>query len=61
VDEATKEAAIVDPVAPDTVVDAVKKQGVRLTTVLTTHHHWLVFNSCWFVSQLSNDKFMVVL
>lgn len=40
-DEATKEAAVVDPVAPDTVVDAVKKHGVRLTTVLTTHHHWL--------------------
>lgn len=40
VDEATKEAAVVDPVAPDTVVDAVKKHGVKLTTVLTTHHHW---------------------
>lgn len=40
VDEATKEAAIVDPVAPETVVDAVKKHGVKLTTVLTTHHHW---------------------
>jgi hydroxyacylglutathione hydrolase len=46
VDEATKEAAIVDPVAPETVVDAVKKHGVRLTTVLTTHHHWLVVNRC---------------
>lgn len=41
-DEATKEAGIVDPVAPETVVDAVKKHGVKLTTVLTTHHHWLV-------------------
>lgn len=22
------------------VLDAVKKHGVKLTTVLTTHHHW---------------------
>lgn len=22
------------------VVEAVKKHGVKLTTVLTTHHHW---------------------
>jgi len=40
VDEATNEAAIVDPVAPETVVAAVKEQNVNLTTVLTTHHHW---------------------
>lgn len=36
----TKEAAIVDPVAPDIVRDAVRKENVKLTTVLTTHHHW---------------------
>ncbi|XP_069503383.1 hydroxyacylglutathione hydrolase, mitochondrial isoform X1 [Ambystoma mexicanum] len=40
IDEDTKEAAIVDPVQPQKVVDAVKKHGVKLTTVLTTHHHW---------------------
>ncbi|XP_071489868.1 hydroxyacylglutathione hydrolase, mitochondrial-like [Diadema antillarum] len=40
VDEATKEAAIVDPVHPDKVLKAVQEQGVNLTTVLTTHHHW---------------------
>ncbi|XP_067006492.2 hydroxyacylglutathione hydrolase, mitochondrial isoform X2 [Anabrus simplex] len=40
VDEATKEAAIVDPVEPDKVLSAVQKAGVRLTSVLTTHHHW---------------------
>ena len=40
VDEATKEAAIVDPVAPEVVVDAIKQENVSLTTVLTTHHHW---------------------
>ena len=39
-DEATKEAAIVDPVAPEVVVDAIKQENVSLTTVLTTHHHW---------------------
>ncbi|GJQ71928.1 hypothetical protein Trydic_g3037 [Trypoxylus dichotomus] len=40
VDENTKQAAIVDPVEPDTVLEAVKEEGVNLTKVLTTHHHW---------------------
>ncbi|XP_036594423.1 hydroxyacylglutathione hydrolase, mitochondrial isoform X1 [Trichosurus vulpecula] len=40
IDEDTKEAAIVDPVQPQKVVETVKKHGVKLTTVLTTHHHW---------------------
>ncbi|XP_018570449.1 hydroxyacylglutathione hydrolase, mitochondrial isoform X2 [Anoplophora glabripennis] len=39
-DENTKQAAIVDPVEPDTVLQAVKSEGVNLTKVLTTHHHW---------------------
>lgn len=29
-----------DPVEPDTVVKAVNDEGVKLTKVLTTHHHW---------------------
>ncbi|XP_061701223.1 hydroxyacylglutathione hydrolase, mitochondrial isoform X5 [Syngnathoides biaculeatus] len=40
IDTDTKEAAIVDPVEPVKVVEAVRKHGVKLTTVLTTHHHW---------------------
>ncbi|XP_025190731.1 hydroxyacylglutathione hydrolase, mitochondrial isoform X1 [Melanaphis sacchari] len=40
IDNSSKEAAIVDPVAPDVVWDAVRKENVKLTTVLTTHHHW---------------------
>ncbi|XP_069763192.1 hydroxyacylglutathione hydrolase, mitochondrial isoform X2 [Narcine bancroftii] len=40
IDDETREAAIVDPVEPKKVVDAVKKHGVKLSTVLTTHHHW---------------------
>jgi len=40
IDEKTKQAAIVDPVAPDTVLEAVNEEGVNLTKVLTTHHHW---------------------
>ncbi|XP_015272830.1 PREDICTED: hydroxyacylglutathione hydrolase, mitochondrial, partial [Gekko japonicus] len=39
IDEETKQAAIVDPVQPQKVLDAVRKHGVKLTTVLTTHHH----------------------
>lgn len=40
IDKGTKEAAVVDPVAPNVVWDAVYKENVKLTTVLTTHHHW---------------------
>lgn len=40
VDDATKEAAIVDPVKPATVLEAIKDTDINLTTVLTTHHHW---------------------
>nr|KAF6354938.1 hydroxyacylglutathione hydrolase [Myotis myotis] len=40
IDDDTKEAAIVDPVQPQKVVEMAKKHGVKLTTVLTTHHHW---------------------
>jgi len=40
VDSKTREAAIVDPVEPDTVLKAVQEEDVKLTTVLTTHHHW---------------------
>ncbi|XP_030763113.1 hydroxyacylglutathione hydrolase, mitochondrial [Sitophilus oryzae] len=39
-DETTKQAAIVDPVAPNTVLEAVENEKVNLTKVLTTHHHW---------------------
>jgi len=40
VDKDTNNAAIVDPVNPDRVLEAVKAHNVNLTTVLTTHHHW---------------------
>ncbi|XP_018318957.1 hydroxyacylglutathione hydrolase, mitochondrial [Agrilus planipennis] len=40
IDEKTKEAAIVDPVDPDSVLQAVTEEGVNLTKILTTHHHW---------------------
>ncbi|XP_004706201.1 hydroxyacylglutathione hydrolase, mitochondrial [Echinops telfairi] len=39
VDRDTREAAVVDPAQPQKVVEVAKKQGVKLTTVLTTHHH----------------------
>lgn len=40
VDDATRECAVVDPVEPAKVLDEVSKLDVKLTTVLTTHHHW---------------------
>lgn len=40
IDEASKEAAIIDPVEPSKVLQAVKEENLSLTTILTTHHHW---------------------
>lgn len=41
IDETTNEAAIVDVSGqPEEVLKYVKKEGVRLTMVLTTHKHW---------------------
>lgn len=36
----TREAAIVDPVNPETVLEAVRAENVQLKSILTTHHHW---------------------
>lgn len=40
IDETSKEAAVVDPVEPDKIVDLAQQQGLLLKMVLTTHHHW---------------------
>lgn len=40
IDKSTKEAAIIDPVAPGVVWETVRNENVKLTTILTTHHHW---------------------
>lgn len=40
IDEESKEAAIVDPVEPEKCINAVKEENVKLTHILTTHHHW---------------------
>jgi len=40
IDETSGEAAVVDPVEPTTVLEAVKSSGCSLKSVLTTHHHW---------------------
>lgn len=40
IDEKTKTAAAVDPVEPDKIIATVKNEGVHLSTVLTTHHHY---------------------
>ncbi|KAI4370482.1 hypothetical protein MLD38_018833 [Melastoma candidum] len=39
IDESTNEAAVVDPVEPDKVIQAAKDYGADLKLVLTTHHH----------------------
>lgn len=40
IDSGTSQAAIVDPVEPDTVIRAVNEENVQLTHILTTHHHY---------------------
>ncbi|XP_050071614.1 hydroxyacylglutathione hydrolase, mitochondrial [Anopheles maculipalpis] len=36
----TQEAAVVDPVAPDRVLEVVQQENCKLNKLLTTHHHW---------------------
>lgn len=50
IDEATKEGAAVDPVEPEKVLSVSKENGVELTSVLTTHHHWSVSASIFLPS-----------
>jgi len=38
--EKSHEAAVIDPIEPDKVFNAVKEENLKLTHVLTTHHHW---------------------
>lgn len=40
VDESSNEAAVVDPVEPEKIIEAAKAVGADLKLVLTTHHHW---------------------
>ncbi|MBI3758053.1 MAG: hydroxyacylglutathione hydrolase [Deltaproteobacteria bacterium] len=40
IDEATKEAGVVDPSEAGPVADAVRKEGVKLSAIINTHHHW---------------------
>lgn len=39
-DSETNESAVVDPAEPSEVLNVVKREGVELTSLLTTHHHW---------------------
>lgn len=39
-DKVSKEAAVVDPVHPQSVLDKVSELNLDLKWVLTTHHHW---------------------
>jgi len=39
VDKSTGNAFAVDPVAPDSMLEAAKKENATITHVLTTHHH----------------------
>ncbi|KAK9811025.1 hypothetical protein WJX73_007364 [Symbiochloris irregularis] len=32
--------AAVDPVEPEKILQAAEREGVKVTTILTTHHHW---------------------
>jgi len=39
IDEDTKTAGAVDPVTPENITKEATKQGVKVTCILTTHHH----------------------
>ncbi|CAM6072059.1 unnamed protein product [Sphagnum tenellum] len=53
IDEETGDAAAVDPVWPEQVLQAAQLEGANVKAVLTTHHHWLAWSHslfhgpCW--------------
>lgn len=40
IDVGTKECAVVDPVDPEKLMGVAKQRGLKITHVLTTHHHF---------------------
>ncbi|XP_066498317.1 hydroxyacylglutathione hydrolase-like protein [Hoplias malabaricus] len=40
IEEESKEAIAIDPAVPHRLLEIVRREGVKLTAVLTTHHHW---------------------
>ncbi|CAM5142691.1 unnamed protein product [Eretmochelys imbricata] len=40
IEENTKEAVVVDAAVPKRLLEIVRKEGVALKAILTTHHHW---------------------
>ncbi|KAI9270861.1 beta-lactamase-like protein [Sporodiniella umbellata] len=40
IDEKSKEAAVIDPVEPNKILNIISQTGTRLKSVFTTHHHW---------------------
>ena len=40
IDEGSREAAVVDPSEAGPVLDAAKRENVRLRSIWNTHHHW---------------------
>ena len=40
IDDTTKEAGVVDPSEAGPVADTVRKEGVKLLSIINTHHHW---------------------
>ncbi|XP_045884675.1 hydroxyacylglutathione hydrolase-like protein isoform X2 [Micropterus dolomieu] len=40
IEERSKQAVAVDPAVPHRLLEIVKREGLSLTAVLTTHHHW---------------------
>ncbi|KAF2549470.1 hypothetical protein F2Q70_00023658 [Brassica cretica] len=40
IDESTGDAAVVDPVDPEKVIQSAEQHSAKIKFVLTTHHHW---------------------
>jgi len=40
IDETSKEAGVVDPSEAGPVAETIRKEGVKLTSIINTHHHW---------------------
>jgi hydroxyacylglutathione hydrolase len=60
VDEATKTCAVVDPAEPEKALAAAEKEGLEISYILTTHHHWDHAGGNEALAKTLGDKLVVV-
>lgn len=45
--------AAIDPAEPSKVIAAAEREGLKISSVLTTHHHWYLWHCICISSEIS--------